>query len=146
MWLFFLLIGMVLFEILFLYVCSVLPNHPDSMQPVHLWVYGLYKQMPYVFSCVVMTFLHIVWIAGMLAQQLGNVITNITTNERLNYLQPRYKYLQDENGKISNPFDTGCTNNCSEVFLKTGNDYYTIFKVPEKISDVTTINSAKIMV
>jgi len=146
LWLFFLLVGMVLFEVVFLYVCSILPNHPDSMEPIHLWVYGLYRQMPYVFSVVIMTILHIIWISGMLAQQLGNVITNITTNERLNYLQPRYKYIRDDNGKISNPFDAGCTNNCSEVFLKTGNDYYNIFKAPDKYLQNKTISNDKINV
>jgi len=122
---------MVLFVATFtIIVSSLLPGAPASSDPIHIWIYNLYKQMPFVFSVSVMSVLHTVWIAAMLATQLGNIITNLTTNERLNYLEPRYKYLRNDDGKISNPFDLGFKQNCAEVFFTPTVDHYNLHTLP----------------
>ena len=47
-------------------------------------------------------------------QQVSNMATNLTSNERLN--QKRYFYLVGPTGKFQNPFDRGVIKNCLEHF------------------------------
>ena len=65
----------------------------------------------------------------LLGQQYSNMCNNITTNERMN--ASRYPWLQDDNGKFLNRFDTGSlVKNLSEFWLKT-KDYRGVYDMPE---------------
>nr|XP_026696424.1 probable protein S-acyltransferase 23 isoform X1 [Ciona intestinalis] len=52
--------------------------------------------------------------SGLVFFTTYQAMTNITTNERLNYR--RYDYLKDGNGSFSNPFDQGPVKNMQEFF------------------------------
>jgi len=56
------------------------------------------------------------------------MIKNLTTNEHQNL--PRYKYLKDENGRYSNPYDRGCRANFMSRFFP-GKDAYTLIDLTD---------------
>jgi hypothetical protein len=77
--------------------------------------------------------------AGVLGEQLGNMLMNTTTNERIN--QSRYPWMTDENGNPHNRFDRGYTCNFLEFWKVPGYsyDYMSCFEMPAKRSEAMTL-------
>ena len=65
----------------------------------------------------------------LLMQQLGNVCSNITTNERMNWR--RYPWLQNDSGKFFNRFDLGAASANVAEFLFKKKDYKATFDLPQ---------------
>jgi len=67
------------------------------------------------FAFVVLDGTVLLSVSMLTCSQLGQVFSNLTTNEMIN--QHRYKYLQDKEGSFRNPYDKGCWPNTLEFFV-----------------------------
>lgn len=92
-------------------VLSSLPEtKPTGWAQLMYW----FTTEPAIFLLMSLFLLHAVWEVLFIRNQLQSIISNLTTNELVNY--KRYDYLKGSQGEFFNPFDRGVQKNVYEFF------------------------------
>ncbi|EPZ34150.1 hypothetical protein ROZALSC1DRAFT_30589, partial [Rozella allomycis CSF55] len=84
---------------------------------------------PWLFASFGWTLINSLWAIILLLKHINQIISNITTNESINYLKMEY-FWQDSKGNYYNPFNKGIFNNVIEFFSLKGNRRFYYNRVP----------------
>lgn len=90
--------------------CALYRVHTATMPVAELFLIS--PSMLVFLVCDGMTLLPVLMLTIAQVSQVGR---NITTNELAN--MHRYPYLRHKDGRFQNPFDKGCSKNCTQFFL-----------------------------